>query len=215
MYSGSMQTREILFPNASIMTDSLLYKEKARLLLPEPYTQNLFLVQSDLYQTRFFLASESRRNLERMESFFFRLYDTMFEDSELPHMESASSMVLRNSLLNIRKKEFFHPAFVRNLFDYSSIERNATIRYSVSIRSGKHLLRNTERFNFTITVAFSPDDVRKRFTDLLGSELKAMKRQAGFRMKKSTRAKMSDNLLTNPFNLINFVRIPSERDHLV
>ena len=34
-------------------------------------------------------------------------------------------------------------------------------------------------------------------------------------MKKSGRPKMRDNLLSNPFNLINFIRVPSERDILL
>jgi hypothetical protein len=216
MVNGGMRTREILFPNTDIKTDSLLYREKSRLLLPEPRTQNLFLVHSDHYNTRFFLSSESQRNLERMESFFSRLYDTIFEDSELPPMEGESSaVILRNSFLNFRRKEFYHPAFVRNIFDYTSIDSSAVMRYCVSIRSGTSRMRIADRFNFTVTIGFNSGDVQKKFSDLLGSELKIMRKQAGFRLRKSGAAKMTDNLLSKPFNLINFVRVPSERDILM
>ena len=215
MEPGNIRTREILFPEGEIRTDSMLYREKCRLLLPEPYTQNMFYVQGDQYQTRFFLASDSTRNLERMESFFSRIYGSVFEDSPLPEDGAGHSLVLRNSALNLRKKEFYHPGFVRNILDFTSIDRAATMRYCVTIRSGKGLRGNPGRYNFTITVGFNSEQAERKFSDLLAYELKTMRRQSGFSLKRAGKARMRDNLLSIPFNLINFIRIPSERDIMV
>ncbi len=215
MEPGSIRTREILFPEGEIRTDSMLYREKCRLLLPEPFTQNMFYVQSDQYQTRFFLASDSTRNLERMESFFSRIYGSVFEDSALPDSGINHALILRNSALNIRKKEFYHPGFVRNLLDYTSIDRSATMRYCVSLRSGKSARGTAGRYNFTITVGFDSEQAKRKFSDLLSYELKTMRRQSGFSLKRAGKPKMRDNLLSMPFNLINFIRVPSERDIMV
>lgn len=210
-----MKTREILFPDGDIKTDSMLYREKCRLLVPEPYTQNLFFARSDQYQTRFYIASDSTRNLERMESFFNRVYGSIFEDSQLPGIEGENAVILKNSLLNLRKREFYHPGFVRNILDFTSIDRTATMRYCVSLRSGRAGIRKRGRFNFTIAIGFDSGQAEKKFSDLLGYELKAMRRQAGFLLKKSGSPRMRDNLLSEPFNLINFIRVPSERDLMV
>lgn len=215
MGPGNLQTREILFPDGEIKTDSMLYREKCRLLLPEPFTQNLFFVQSDQYRTRFYIASESARNLERMESFFSRIYDSIFEDSEPPAIGGDSTVMLKNSSLNLRKKEFYHPGFVRNILDYTSIDRTASMRYCVSIKSGKNTGRRSGRYNFTITIGFNSEQAERKFSDLLGYELKSMKRQSGFMLKRARIPRMRDNTLSEPFNLINFIRVPSERDLMV
>lgn len=207
--------RELLFPDREVRTDSLLYREKCRLLLPEPYTQNLFYARSDQYQTRFFIASDSGRNLERMESFFLRIYGTIFEDSSLPDNAGGHTVVLKNSIRNIRKGEFYHPGFVRNLLDYTSIDREASISYRVSIRSGQKKKGASGKFNFTVALGFNSVNVERKFSDLLDYEIRAMRREAGYSLRKARINRVGDNLLSNPFNLINFIRVPSERDIII
>ncbi len=215
MEPRSIFTREILFPAGEVRTDSMLYREKCRLLLPESYTQNMFFVQSSQFQTRFFIASESTRNLEMMEAFFSRMYGAVFEDSQLPEVGGNNSVILKNSILNLRKKEFYHPGFIRNILDYTAVDRTAVIRYCVSVRSGGSGRRYRGRFNFTVTIGFDSEHTEKKLSDLLSYEMKAMKHISKYYMKKSGRPKMRDNLLSNPFNLINFIRVPSERDILL
>lgn len=210
-----MHTREMLFPDGEIRTDSLLYREKCRLLIPEPFTQNMFLAHCDYYQTRFYVASESARNLDRMEAFFSRLYGAIFQDAGMPQMERVASVVLKNSMRNMRRREFYHPGFVRNILDYTSVDRESSMRYCVSIRSGNSVMRRPGRYNFTIGMGFSNELARRRFSDLLDYELRTLKAESGFSLKRAVRPRMGDNLLSTPFNLINFIRVPSERDIIV
>lgn len=212
MERRSIHTKEILFPAGEIRTDSMLYREKCRLLLPESYTQNMFLVQSTQFQTRFFIASESTRNLEMMEAFFSRMYGAVFEDAQLPEVGGNNSVILKNSILNLRKREFYHPGFVRNILDYTAVDRTAVIRYCVSVRSGSSGRRYGGRFNFTVTIGFDSEHTEKKLSDLLSYEMRAMKHISRYYMKRTRRPRMRDNLLSEPFNLINFIRVPSDRD---
>lgn len=213
--TNRLMTREILFPTGDIRTDSLLYREKSGLLLPEPFTQNLFYAVSDEMETRFFIASESRLNLEKMEAFFLRLYGAIFQDCEDPVKHAGSTVFLKSTIRNARVKEFYHPRFVRNMLDYSSIDRSARISYCVSVRSGRHVGRKGRRYNISVSVGFDSRFSRRKFMELIDSELSAMKREARFVLKKSGRGILSDNTLSQSFNLINFIRIPSEQDLVV
>lgn len=215
MSEYNRKTREILFPEGDIRTDSLLYREKCQLLIPEPYTQNLFHAITNDVQTRFFISSDSERNLERMETFFSRLYGAIFEDADsiLPCFDH--SIMLRNSILNFRKKEFYHPRFVRNILDFPSFERSDPISYSVTMRSGHKQKSGTNRFNISVQIGFKSSESLNRFRDVVDAEVRDLKYHTRHRLKVSKNSKMRDNLLVQPFNLINFIRIPSERDLVV
>ena len=212
MEKKGLHAREFILPNGEIRTDSLLYREKCRLLLPEPYTQNMFIAHGNQYQTRYYIASDSMRNVERMGSFFSRLYGTVFQETGLPVINEINTVLLKNSLWNVRKKEFYHPAFVRNILDYASMGDSAEVRYCVTVRAGKQSARASGRYNFGIAIGFSTGNARRKFSDLLEYELKTMRRDAGYSLRKARLYRMGDNLLSNPFNLINFIRVPAEKD---
>lgn len=207
-----MKTEEILFPAGSIKTDSLLYREKSYLLLPEPGTQNLFLAVSNEVQTRFFISSDSLNNMSRLESFFYRDYGTTFEETEMPSLQGGGSLFMRPSMLNFRSAEFYHPRFVRNLLDFTSVDTKAMIAYRVSIRSGSQLKRKDRKFNLGISIGFDSQRSLNEFRDIVNAEIRDLRVQSGFRLKMSDSRKIYDRKLVRPFNLINFVRIPSEHD---
>lgn len=214
MDTHGFRTLEIMFPQGEVRTDALLYREKCRLLLPEPFTQNIFTVISSQTETGFFISSDSDANLERMEAFFSRLYGTLYEEVEQPVDGFQVGITVANSALNLRRREFYHPRFVRNILDYTSVEKGSRMRYSVSIRSGRRTLRNFRKFNFSVSVGFDSPGAAGRFRDMLTDEISILKREAGHRMKTVSRPVFSDSLLSVPFNLINFVRVPSEKDLL-
>lgn len=205
-------TKELRFPPGEIKTDALLYREKSYLLIPEPFTQNLFYAISDTLETRFFLASDSRLNLERLEAFFLRLYGASCEEVADAPVHKGSVTVLRSTILNGRTGEFYHPRFVRNILDYAAVDNTGRVSYCVAIRSGRVSIRAKRRFNVVVSVGFDSDLAKNRFHDLIRHETGIMKREAGFRMRVSDRKRISDNIMTESFNLINFVRIPSEND---
>lgn len=208
-------TKEIAFPADEIKTDSLLYREKSYLLIPEPFSQNLFYAISDEARTNFFIASESALNLERMEAFFRLVYGATFMQKTGPPEHTGPSIVLRSTPLNARIREFYHPRFVRNLLDYSSIDRNARFSYCVAVRSGRTSFRGRRRFNVAVSLGFDSGFSRAKFNELIRNELAILKKESRFRLRISRSGKMSDGILSESFNLINFIRIPSEHDLVV
>ena len=208
------RTKELIFSTGEIKTDSMLYRDKAYLLLPEPGTENAFTVLCDEQQTRFFISSSARKNLERLELFFFRIYGTIIEDSPAMHRYS-SSLTIFNSLLNLRTGDFYHPRFIRNILDFPHIDHDIRFSYTVRIRSSNTWRIGRRRYNFFISIGFDSAGDMDRFRDLVANEILSLKESAKWRMRISRSSGILDNLLRNPFNLINFVRIPSESDNII
>lgn len=208
------RTKELIFSTGEIKTDSMLYRDKAYLLLPEPGTENAFTVLCDEQQTRFFISSSARKNLERLELFFFRIYGTIIEDSPAMHRYS-SSLTIFNSLLNLRTGDFYHPRFIRNILDFPHIDHDIRFSYTVRIRSSNTWRIGRRRYNFFISIGFDSAGDMDRFRDLVANEILSLKESAKWRMRISRSSGIMDNLLRNPFNLINFVRIPSESDNII
>ena len=208
------RTKELIFSTGEIKTDSMLYRDKAYLLLPEPGTENAFTVLCDEQQTRFFISSSARKNLERLELFFFRIYGTIIEDSPVMHRYS-SSLTIFNSLLNLRTGDFYHPRFIRNILDFPHIDHDIRFSYTVRIRSSNTWRIGRRRYNFFISIGFDSAGDMDRFRDLVANEILSLKESAKWRMRISRSSGILDNLLRNPFNLINFVRIPSESDNII
>lgn len=204
--------KEIVFPADEIKTDSLLYKEKSYLLIPEPFTQNLFYAISDDKQANFFIASESLLNLGRMEAFFRLVYGASFIESAASPKHAGPATIMRSTSLNARTREFYHPRFVRNILDYANVDRSAKISYCVTIRSGRISPRGRRRFNIGVSVGFDSDLSKAKFNELIRNELGILRKDSRFRLRISKNGRISDRTLSESFNLINFIRIPSEHD---
>lgn len=204
--------REMLFPDGEIRTDSLLYREKCHLLLPDPFTQNLFYSISDELQTRFFVASDSNVNLDRLKSFFQRLYGVNFEGVEQVADPGEYTAILNLKSPLLREREFYYPGFVRNILDFNSVDRDSTIRYAVSIRSGDRIMSRNRSYGMSISVSFSSENSGRRLSPLISQEQRKLKQETGMKLKNMRGRRMSDVSLKVPFNLINFIRVPAESD---
>lgn len=210
--NAPIKVKEILFPEGEIKTDSLLYREKCTLLLPEPFSQNMFYAISDELQARFFIATDSPANMDRLQSFFVRLYGANFEDTSYRADEPAFSIGINFRTPFIGEKEFYHPGFVRNMLDFNSVDRGSTIRYTVSIRSGGKPLLMKRTYGLAITVSFDSENARNRLAPLISQEMLTFREEAGIRPKIVRSRVIRDTVFHRPFNLINFIRVPSEKD---
>ncbi len=207
-----LMVKEILFPEGEIRTDSLLYREKCNLLLPEPFSQNMFYTVSDELQARFFIASDSHANLDRLQSFFIRLYGATFEDSAPNWEDTGFSIRMKFRAPFLREKEFYHPGFVRNLMDLNSVDRDSKFRYTVSIRSAQKPFFRKRSYGLAVTMSFNSGNARKRLSPLVSQELLTFREETGIRPRLLRSGRMRDSNFQLPFNLINFVRVPSEKD---
>ncbi len=207
-----MVYREIKFQEGRIITDALLYREKCHLLLPEPFTQNVFVNIARGGESRILIGSDSSVNLNRMGSFFKGMYNADMRNAPMgmKPTEFSYTFLLKKPLF--REKEVYYPSLVRNMFDLSSLDSRPVIRYTVAIRSSYGWPARRENFGVGVTLSFDSDNARKLFSPLVTKEFRKMGRETGLRIRKGTRRKLWDASLHQPFNLINLIRIPSESD---
>lgn len=210
--AAPMVYREIKFQEGSIVTDALLYREKCHLLLPEPFTQNVFVNIARGGESRMLVGSSSMVNLNRMRSFFMSMYNADMREApmDMKPTEHSYSFYLKKPLT--REREVYYPGMVRNLFDLSSIDSRPVIKYSVAIRSSQGWPNRKENFGVSVTLSFDSENAKKLFMPLISRELRNMKRETGLRIRRGGARKVWDASLHLPFNLINLIRIPSESD---
>lgn len=204
---------EIIFTQDDIRTDSLLYGEKSYLLLPPDGQENRFLAISSHTSRRFFIYSTSQAGLERLHAFFFRLYGGMFQESTPPDI-FTSHTVLTNVRRDRRIGDFYHPRFVRNLMDLSAVDSDITTAYSIALR--KHTGRRGRRaYNFVASISFRNPEEMETFRDVLREEISTLRLETGWKLGIKPHGRISNNLIRNTFQLINFVRIPAESDFII
>lgn len=210
--AASMIYREIKFQEGGIITDALLYREKCHLLLPEPFTQNVFVNISRGNKNRMLIGSSSMVNMNRMRSFFSRMYNADMREAsmDMKPTEHSFSFFLKKPFF--REKEVYYPGLVRNLFDFSSIDSRPVIRYTVAIRSSQGWPNRKENFGVSVTLSFDTENAKKLFMPLIRKELRKLRNETGLRVRKGKARKVWDASLHLPFNLINLIRIPSESD---
>ncbi|MCW6170778.1 MAG: hypothetical protein LVQ96_06365 [Thermoplasmatales archaeon] len=209
------RTNELVFTKDRVKTDLMLYKEKAELLIPKVNEENRFHALCNGNTTRFFITSTSLEDLNRMRFFFYRLYDAITEDADVDFNNFSNRFVLAN-LRNFRKdREEYYPRFARNLLEFSEMDEETPLLYTVIIRSARTLLLKRVRFNFLVMVSSSSRYGLSRIHGYILQEMIAMKKEAGWKMRTPRTPSLVDNLLKNPFNLVNFIRIPSEHDTIV
>ncbi len=210
--ASRMVYREIKFQDGSIMTDALLYREKCHLLLPEPFTQNVFVNISRGKERRMLIGSSSLVNMNRMKAFFSSMYNADMREASMNMKPTEHSYTFLVKKGPFREKEAYYPGLVRNLFDFSSIDSRPVIRYSVAIRSSKGWTNRKENFGVSATISFDSENAKKLFMPLISKELRKLRAETSLRVRKGRSRKVWDASLHLPFNLINLIRIPSESD---
>jgi len=209
------RTNELVFTKDKVKTDLMLYKEKAELLIPGVNEENRFHALCSGNTTRFFITSTSLEDLNRMRFFFYRLYDAITEDSDIDFNNFSKRLVLANSRNFKKEREKYYPRFVRNILEFSEMDEERQLLYTVIIRSARNRLLKKIRFNFLIAVSASSTYTLSRIHDYAIQEIASMKSEVQWKLKMPRRVSLVDNLLKNPFNLVNFIRIPSEHDTIV
>lgn len=203
---------ELVFTRDRIKTDLMLYKEKSELLIPSPGEENRFHALCTSTITRFFISSTSLESLSRMRFFFYRLYDAIAEETDISFGEYSHRISLTNSTIMHRKVENYYPRFVKNVFELPEVIDDLPFLYTVVIRSSGHLLSKRLSFNFLTMISSTSDDNISKLRNYLTQEIIAMKAEMKWKLKMPRIPWMKDDIFRNPFNLVNFVRIPSEHD---
>lgn len=208
----SLIVKEIRYPEGNLATDSLMFREKCNLLLPELFTQNLFYSISRSDYTRYFLATSSETNMRKMETFFDKIYKTDLVDGSRVEFSGCCSTRFRLKRPLLKEKEFYYPSLLRNLSDLSKMEKGSAIWYAVTVRAGQDILTKRRGFGVAMTVSFDSEKSERVFLPLIAQELRNMKRETGVGMKRMLGHRIKDTPLHIPFNLINFVRMASGDD---
>lgn len=204
---------ELIFTGGEIRTDPLLYWEKVHLLLPDRGEENAFLAVCTRTSRRFYIGSTSPKTMERLHAFFFRIYNVIFEPARPPDGFDYHIRI-RNLRRNRNLKDFYHPRFVRNLMDMGSVREELVTAYMVTLRS-RISPSGKRRYNFVTRVSFTSNGDMISFSDLVRDEIRHISDSSRWKMKIWNGRRITDDLLVNPMNLINFVRIPAETDFII
>lgn len=209
---SALTIKEIIFSVDGLKTDAMLYRERCNMLIPEPFTQNIFYAVTGKSGARVFVASDSHVNMNRMLTFFSKMYNATPVEFMPLEKNFSSHYVLKFRTSVLVEKEFYYPGFIRNLFDYGSIDGETVVRYAVAMRSGISKLARKRTFGVSITLSFDSESTRNRIMPLISSELRNFRKENKVKLKRMWWKRMRDTSHDVPFNLINFIRIPSDSD---
>ena len=208
-----MKWLEMSVTDADPRTDAVLYKEKSNLLIPESGNENQFRVISSFTSRTMYIGSTSQKSLERMQAFFYKLYGAAFENAA-PKIQFEKHLILVNSWWDRKMKDFYHPEFVRNLLDLSASSHDLVWQYGVNLL-GSYDFRRRRRYNFLLTLSFRDEDELGANLDLIRDQIAKLSENTAWKMHRLRTRGISDNLMKNTFNLINFIRIPAKSEYLI
>ncbi len=95
-----------------------------------------------------------------------------------------------------------------------SVREELVTAYMVTLRS-RISSRGKRRYNFITRVSFTSNGDMISFSDLVRDEIRHISDRSRWKMKIWNGRRITDDLLVNPMNLINFVRIPAETDFII
>ncbi len=200
------------FKSPDIKTDLLLYKDRSYLLLPSEGEENRFLVKAAGDAIEFYIGSTSISGFQAMRGFFSKLYDCRIDEEEPERLDSPDSIALLNKKY-LRKKGFaYFPGFVSNILYLPSAIDGLELQYEVVIRSSVSL-RNKRLYNFCTYVTFDYGGKPvEEVTAYISNDLSRLAKERKWRLKlrKGKKARFRTDLLSNSFDLCNFVRVPSD-----
>lgn len=212
METSKILWRELMFRNQEVSTDSVYYMEKSGLLLPLKNSENRFLATFSRQETRFFIGSLDSVSMRRMDLFFQRVYQTVSAPCNVPEDAADDSIHLTNSILNRRIRNFYYPSFIRTIFDIIHTSELENMTYEVILRSAG-MSFGRRRFNFVLKIWTSAPEGLDEIRDLVITAVREIRTDGKWRFR-FDRKSTSTDLLSNSRNMINFLRIPSEKDTL-
>ena len=209
MSNSDPRWRELIFGEGEVITDAVSFKERSHLIIPHTGEENHFLVSFKRDEIRFFVGSTGVSSLKRLEAFFQRVYSA--SSIETPYLEekNAEEIYMTNGIRTSLVRDFYSPAFVRGVFDIPISTGLQEMNYKVTVRTGSQH-RGKSRFNFVVRLGTTDPVGLSDAAKIVQAEVLNLRRESHWVLKQG-RWKTSDILLRNPGNLINFIRIPSER----
>ncbi|MCL4341388.1 MAG: hypothetical protein M1431_04765 [Candidatus Thermoplasmatota archaeon] len=211
MKTSKVRWRELMFRSQEVSTDSVYYMEKSGLLLPMRNSENRFLATFSRQETRFFIGSLDGASMRRMDLFFQRVYQTVSAPCSVTE-DHVDPIYLSNSILNRRIRNFYHPSFIRTIFDIIHTSELENMNYEVILRSAG-LAFGRRRFNFVLKIWTSAPEGLDEIRDLVIAAVREIRTDGKWRFRFDRKSTTTD-LLSNSRNMINFLRIPSEKDTL-
>ena len=200
------------FKSPDIRTDLLLYKDRSYLLLPSEGEENRFLAKASSDSIEFYIGSTSIAGFQAMRGFFSKLYDCRIDEEEPERLDAPESIALLNRHY-IRKKSFsYFPGFMSNILYLPSAIDALELQYEVVIRSSVSW-RKDKLYNFCTYVTMDFDGrPAKEIKGYINNDVSRLAKERKWRLKlkKGGRVRFRTDLLSDSFDLCNFVRIPSD-----
>ncbi|MCL5441193.1 MAG: hypothetical protein M1468_00825 [Candidatus Thermoplasmatota archaeon] len=205
----------LVFTAPDVRTDMLLYRDRSYLLIPARNEENIFVAIPRGDRTEFYVSSSSLQDHANIREFFRKLYACELEKSEPPDLSGEMRLILVNSFLNRRVKEFHFSSLIASVVNFMGPIEGSTLRYAVKIRSYTGWFSREKRFSFIVFMSISGNkNTSAGFEDMVRKNLRRMRRESGWRMKIKVgrTVRFRTDTLSNPFCLNPFVIIPEDEN---
>ena len=203
----------LVFTIPDVRTDMLLYRDRSYLLIPSRNEENEFVAIPGSDRTEFYVSSTSLQNHANIREFFRKLYSCELEKAEPPDLSGEMRLILVNSFLNRRLKDFHFGSLMASVVNFMEPVEGSTLRYAVKIRSYTGRFSREKRFSFIVSMSISGNkNTSSGFEDMVRKNLRRMRRESGWRMKikRGRTVRFRTDTLSNPFCLNPFVIIPED-----
>ncbi|MHB1708909.1 MAG: hypothetical protein ACYCT2_05485 [Thermoplasmataceae archaeon] len=205
----------LVFTALDVRTDMLLYRDRSYLLIPSRNEENVFASIQRGDRTEFYVSSSSLQDHANIREFFRKLYACEFEKADSPDLSGEVRLILVNSFLNRRVKEFHFSSLIASVVNFIGPVEGSNLRYAVKIRSYMGRLSREKRFSFVVSFSISGNEnTASGFEDMVRKNLRRMRRESGWRMKikRGRTVRFRTDTLSNPFCLNPFVIIPEDEN---
>ena len=125
----------LVFTSSDVQTDMLLYRDRSYLLIPSRNEENIFVAIPGGDRTEFYVYSTSLQDHANIREFFRKLYACELEKADPPELSGEMRLILVNSFLNRRVKEFHFSSLIASVVNFMGPVEGSTLRYAVKIRS--------------------------------------------------------------------------------
>ncbi|MGC8608794.1 MAG: hypothetical protein ACP5UV_02860 [Thermoplasmata archaeon] len=200
---------KVIFTSTDFKTDIMLYRDTSYLLLPAKGTSNSFRISSHDGRLHFHVCSEIEINYGLLSQFFTRNYPCYLKEDQNGIENGMKYRYYVNRSSDRKLGEIYFPRILRNIVNISYSFPELQMEYSAEIRGNT---RGSGKYSMYVKFGMMEDSAYSSgIEDFIANEFLELKRRKMWKFaRKKGKFALKTDLLSNTFNMINFVRIPED-----
>ncbi len=201
---------KVIFTSRDFRTDIMLYRDTSYLLLPASGGVNKFRIVSYDRRLHFYICSSTETGYVLFSQFFTRNYPCYVKEEYDNEMNGMNHHYFVNRSSDRKLGDIYFPRLLRNIVNISYSFPEAMMEYSASIRRN----RKGKGGKYSIYIGFGIREnsgYSGEIYDFIRNEFQKLKSETSWKFsRKAGRFLLRTDMLSNTFNMINFLRIPED-----